>query len=354
MGGSRIAALSPAGKRWFFPQISARDGRMTATSPPGRVRLVQVLSSPHSGSTILGVILGSSPEIFYSGEMDRIPVPVWGTGLVCSCGQPTAECPFWSSVRGGFEGTHDTSRLVAGQRRYEPWSSLRRTLAASAFHSASLRAHARETEALLQKVSEVAGKPIVVDSSKLAGRALVYAAARSKAFDVRYLHVVRDGQAVFASRKARLARFPEPGIDPEAVSFATRAAVRWVIANIAFWLLFSWRQGRYLRLHHEDFVRDPEGTLQRIETFLGVSLAVPLAKLRDGTPFPVLHVPTGNRIRLTGEVRFHRESTPRSSPLPAAQQRAFWRVAGGLERLFGYRKGTFSPGAAPAATSPGR
>jgi Sulfotransferase family len=326
---------------------------MTGTTPPSRIRLVQVLSSPHSGSTILGVILGSSPEIFYSGEMDRIPVPVWGTGLVCSCGQPTAECPFWSAVRSGFERAHDTPHLVAGQRRFEPWSSLRRTLAASVFRSPALRAHARATEALLRQVSEAAGKPIVVDSSKLAGRALVYAAARSDRFDVRYLHVVRDGQAVVASRKARLARFPEPGIDPEAESFATRAAIRWVIANVTFTLLFSWRRGRYLRLHHEDFVRDPEGTLQRIEHFLGVSLAAPVAKLRDGTAFPVVHVPTGNRIRLTGEVRFRRESSPHSSRLPAAQQRAFWRVAGGLERLFGYRKETPSseppPPAAPSA-----
>jgi Sulfotransferase family len=326
---------------------------MTATNPAGKVRLVQVLSSPHSGSTILGVILGSSPEIFYSGEMDRIPVPVWGTGLVCSCGQPTAECPFWSSVRVGFERAHDTSRLVTGQRRFEPWSALRRTLAASVFRSAALRAHARTTEALLRQVSEVAGKPIIVDSSKLAGRALVYSAARSEGFDVRYLHVVRDGQAVFASRKARLARFPETGVDPEAVSFASRAAVRWVVANITFSLLFSWRRGRYLRVRHEDFVRDPEGTLRRIEQFLGVSLASPLASLRNGAPFPVVHVPTGNRIRLTGEVRFRRESSSRSSPLPRSQQRAFWRIAGGLERLLGYGKDTSSPETAPPATPSG-
>lgn len=325
---------------------------MTGPDPTGKVRLVQILSSPHSGSTILGVILGSSPEIFYSGEMDRIPVPVWGVGLVCSCGQPTAECPFWSSVRVGFERAHDTSRLVAGQRRFEPWSSLRRTWVASVLRSAALRAHGRETEALLQQVARSAGKPIIVDSSKLAGRALVYSAVRSSRFDVRYLHVVRDGRAVLASRKARLARFPEPGVDPEAVRFATRAAVRWVIANITFWLLFSWRRGRYLRLHHEDFVRDPEAALRRIEQFLGVSLAVPLAKLREESPFPVVHVPTGNRIRLTGEVRFRREASARSSTLPPAQQRAFWRIAGGLERVLGYRKDSPKPETAPTGTRP--
>jgi hypothetical protein len=327
---------------------------MTETSPPGRVTVVQVLSSPHSGSTILGVLLGSSPEIFYAGEMDRIPVPVWGTGLVCSCGRPTAECPFWASVRAGFEQTHDTPRLVKGQRRFEPWNSLRRTLVASVVNSSALRAHGQETAALIHQVSEKSGKPVVVDSSKLAGRALVYSAARSKGFDVRYVHVIRDGRDVLASRKARLARFPEPGAAPDSVGFATRAAVRWVIANVTFMVLFSWRRSRYLRLRHEDFVQDPEAALQRLERFLGISLATPAAMLRDGFAFPVVHVPTGNRIRLAGEVRFRRDPTRRSSALPPDQSRAFWGVAGALARFYGYNREPPAGETPPATTSPPR
>jgi hypothetical protein len=318
-----------------------------STGPPGRTTVVQILSSPHSGSTILGVLLGTSPQIFYSGEMDRIPNPVWGTGLVCSCGKPTAECPFWAAVRSKFEQRHDTGRLIRGQRRFEPWSALRGTVVASTFRTRPLRAHAKETMALLRHVSETSGKPVVVDSSKLAGRALVYAAARSDEFEVRYVHLIRDGRAVCASRKTRLARFPERGVDPEAVGFAVRAAVRWVVANLSFSLLFSSRRGKYLRLRHEDFVADPVGTLQKLEPFLGVSLATPIAKLREGSPFPVVHVPTGNRFRLAGEVRFRREPSGRTGDLPPSQGRAFWRVAGGVARLYGYSE---SPAPTPTPT----
>ena len=313
--------------------------------------LVQVLSSPHSGSTILGVILGASPDIFYAGEMDRVPLPVWRSGLVCSCGEPTAACPFWGSVRARFETAHDTPQLEKSQKRFEPWDSLARTVAATVLHGRALRSHARETAALVQLVSEIAGKRIVVDSSKLAGRALAYAVARSEGLDVRYLHVVRDGRAVIASRKARLSRWPVKGVNPESVRFARRASVRWVIANLAFSLLFSWRRGRYLRIRHEDFVRDPEGTLLRLEGFLGVSLAAPVAKLREGSPFPVVHVPTGNRFRLAGEVRFRRETPGSSAPLPSAQRQVFWRVAGGLARLYGYAREP-ARGETPASTGP--
>ncbi|MGC2288349.1 MAG: sulfotransferase [Thermoplasmata archaeon] len=321
---------------------------MMASSSPSRMTLVQVISSPHSGSTILGVILGSAPGIYYGGEMDRVPVPVWQTGLLCSCGVPTADCPFWGSVRTRFEATHDTSRLVKGQRRFEPWYSLRRALVATVFHTGALRSHARETAALLRIIAETSEKPMVIDSSKFAGRALVYAAARSEAFDVRYIHVVRDGRAVIASRKAR---WSAKGTDTESAQFATWSALRWVIANLAFSVLFSWRRGRYLRLRHEDFVRDPEGTLRRLEQFLGVSLATPLAKLREGSAFPVVHVPTGNRIRLAGEVRFRRGPAGRPAAIPEVQRRAFWRAAGVLARLYGYEK-TPRPVESPTPATP--
>lgn len=322
---------------------------MRTDSPP-RTQLLQVLSSPHSGSTILGVILGSSPEIFYGGEMDRIPVPIWRPGLVCSCGQPTSNCPFWGLVRSRYEATHDSVALEAGQKRFETWSSVVRTWAAALFGQRALRAHARETAALLRQVSETAGKPWVVDSSKFAGRALVYGAGRSAGLDVRYLHLIRDGRAVLASRKTK---WSQQGVDTESVQFATRSALQWLGANLTFSLLFSWRRGRYLRLRHEDFVRDPEAALRKLERFLGVSLSVPLAKLAEGSAFPIVHVPAGNRFRLSGEVRFRRSASGGAETVRGAQRRAFWRVAGGLSRLYGYpKKPAPAESPSPAATPP--
>jgi len=322
---------------------------MISASPSGRTTVVQVLSSPHSGSTILGVILGSAPGIFYGGEMDRVPVPIWHPGLVCSCGEPTSSCVFWGSVRARFESAHDSVRLERGQERFEPWGSLLRVVAATLVHGDALRSHARETATLIREVSQRASSPLVVDSSKFAGRALVYAAAQSEGLDVRYLHLIRDGRAVLNSRKAR---WSAAGVDTESVRFATRSAVRWLIANLTFSLLFSWRRGKYLRLRHEDLIRDPEGTLGRLERFLGVSLATPMAKIREGSAFPVVHVPAGNRFRLAGEVRFRRGATSALTTVPMAQRRAFWRVAGGLARFYGYEEKSPSEGTPPTVAPP--
>jgi hypothetical protein len=308
---------------------------MMKPNPASRLTVLQVISSPHSGSTILGVILGSSSELFYGGEMDQLPDPIWRSGFVCSCGAPTADCPFWGSVRTAFESTHDWHRLEQTQRKYETWISLPRTMAAALLHQSRLHEHARETVALLRAVAEKAGKPIIVDTSKFAGRALVYSVARTEGLDVRYLHLVRDGRAVIGSRKAR---WSARGVDTESVQFATWSARRWLLANLAFSVLFAWRRGRYLRLRQEDFVQDPEGTLMRIERFLGISLEGPLQKLREGSAFPVVHVPSGNRLRLAGEVRFRKGPSSPSSTIPSIQQRAFWRVAGSLARLYGYEK----------------
>ncbi len=303
-------------------------------STGGPTTLVQLVSSPHSGSTILGVILGSADEVVYGGEMDRIPDPVWHSGLQCSCGQPTAQCPFWSEVRRRFEPAHSVPAFEAGQRRFEPWSALGRTVAARTLGSPAFRQHAEETAAFVQAVAASAGRSIVIDSSKLVGRSLVYAAARSPSLRVRYLHLVRDGRSVLSSRRARRDRVGAPVTSPR---FATRMARRWVVANLAYSTLLARQRPDYLRLRHEDLLRDPEGTLRLLERFLGVSLAAPLRKLCDGSVFPVVHVPTGNRFRLTGEVRFRRPEGTAPDPAAAGERRAFWRVAGPLARWYGYQ-----------------
>lgn len=320
---------------------------MMPENRPSRTTLVQVVSSPYSGSTILGVLLGAAPAVYYGGEMDRVPNPVWGSGQLCSCGAMTSDCPFWRAARERFETAHEVAELERGQRRFEPWRALPRTVSASLLGGETLRRHARETAAFVRAVAETAGVPVVVDTSKFAGRALTYAAARGEGLDVRFVHVIRDGRAVLASRKARGS---EQGTRTESIDFASGVARRWVVANLAFAALGRRWPSAYLRLRHEDFLADPEATLRRLEAFLGVSLAVPIGRLRADPTFPVTHVPTGNRFRLQGEVRLRNRTESR--PLPSAQARAFWRVAGPLAALYGYRRAPRALGEPPRADAP--
>lgn len=61
-------------------------------------RVIYLLGTSYSGSTLLGYLLGAFPEVFNAGELkqfNRIPDLRERT---CACGATVADCPFWSDV----------------------------------------------------------------------------------------------------------------------------------------------------------------------------------------------------------------------------------------------------------------
>ena len=61
-----------------------------------------VMSRPHSGSTILDILLGNTASVESVGQlvsdMGKLDNP-------CACGATIRTCPFWSEVRERVEGT---------------------------------------------------------------------------------------------------------------------------------------------------------------------------------------------------------------------------------------------------------
>jgi hypothetical protein len=301
---------------------------------PSRVTILYVVSSPHSGSTVLSTILGSHPEVFFAGELYEIPEPAWIPGVTCACGQPAADCPFWRPVRERFEQSADVEALHRDEGTYRNWKSLPGVLLGRTRAGGEFPQYATRLEALVRSIANQSGKRIVVDTSKGATRGWAYLEAQSPTLDVKVLHVVRDGRGVVLSRKNREARVEKTGgYKPHA---ALRYSLLWMGANLSYVLLFGLRRDRYLRLRLEDITRDPDRAFDRIGKFLGIDLSEVRNRVRAGEAFPVVHVIAGNRLRLSGEVRMRPEATDWSSQLPPRDQRLFSLVAGWTARLFGY------------------
>jgi hypothetical protein len=301
---------------------------------PDRLTLLYVVSSPHSGSTVLSTILGSHPEVFFAGELYEVPEPAWIPGVTCACGRPAAECPFWGPVRARFERTTDTEALHHDEGTYRNWRSLPGVMLRRQGPEAEFTRYAGRLEQLVRSIAAESGKRIVVDTSKGATRGRAYLQAQSPRFDVKFLHIVRDGRGVVLSRKNREARVERTGgYRPHA---ALRYSVLWMGANLAYVLLFGLRRDRYLRLRLEDITRDPDRAFDRIGRFLGVDLSELRTQVRAGAAFPIGHVIAGNRLRLSGEVRMRPDASDWAEKLPRGDQRLFSIVAGWTARLFGY------------------
>src|SRR5687767_4516892 len=82
-----------------------KHGPANMPSAMKRVALF-VLSDVRSGSTLLDQCLGAHPKIVSLGELHWLPAYVLrdrgiydpAHPLVCMCGVPVRECPFWTAV----------------------------------------------------------------------------------------------------------------------------------------------------------------------------------------------------------------------------------------------------------------
>jgi hypothetical protein len=178
----------------------------------------------HSGSTLLGMILGGHPSAFYAGEAKKsrffgdLSAPL--KKRACKiCGE---SCPVW----GGMHPPYDPD--------------------------------------VYEELSRRTRRPRIVDSAKGAEwireqRGLLLGTSA----EVALLLLVRDGRAVFSSR---LRKYPE---------LSAEAHIRkWSAQMKASEALFDDHQARGIgptgRVRYEELVSDPEGEVRRVGELLGL------------------------------------------------------------------------------------
>src|ERR687883_1249740 len=122
-----------------------------------------VMSRPHSGSTILDILLGNTEAVESVGQlvsdMGKLDNP-------CACGTTIRACPFWREVRLRVEaagvGWDEAVRASVGQAHI---GRFWRTLRAPRDDPAMTRL-AQITAVVARAIADVPGKPSVLESSK--------------------------------------------------------------------------------------------------------------------------------------------------------------------------------------------
>lgn len=302
------------------------------------LRVVYIVGSVRSGSTLLDVLLGSHPNIHSTGELARISKYFEPPGYRCSCGRGASECPFWSQVLLDFQRAVPLQDLNRGWRRYEGFRAFPRTWWGAKTGARGLREHVDRLGAMVRAIERATGKGMVIDSSKDPVRGFLYSLLPREEFEVRYIHLIRDGRGFMWSVTARpdgagLGRKPKRGRPPSV------RALEWATTNLLTSFLFSRGGLPYLRLRYEDFVAQPSRELERIGSFLGTDLAKIAEDLRQGHAVPIPgHVVGGNRLRFDSAVTI-RPDTEWQRRLPARLDWTFWALAGWLALAYGYRRG---------------
>jgi hypothetical protein len=287
------------------------------------------------------MLLDSHPAIVSVGELDNTIGDAIKAGRYteypCSCGAPIRACSFFRRVkrhcaRQDVElDVHDFRvRLGHGMGR-----NVRRVLfglPARLLWMAQIRSallnqipqyrryvdHAFDRNiAIARAVIDVSGKDVFLDASKAVAR--VPYLHRRPELDLRVIHIVRDARAIAQSSWQR------------ELTRIDRVARSWVRTHVnALRLAPLVGEDRYFRFRWEDFCTRPREILDRICRFVGVEPTDLIAKVNT-QPHHVI----GNRMRHNpvGSIR----SEERWREVMTSEQLAVCeRVAGGLNRLFGY------------------
>lgn len=300
-----------------------------------------ICSAGHSGSTLLDMLIGSHPECESLGEVVLLPMEL-AMNRACTCGRKIRECPLWSEVCRSLDVDveNDPYGLNLGYlsikfgdpRLKTPWSAARTRLGYGLSYyrylynlklprtlTAKFEEGIQNTYKVYDAVRTIAGKRVVVDSSKHHTRAA--AIYRSRPESVRVIFLVRDGRGVFYSGlKAGLGR-----------SYSLDAWRRHYAHALP--LLRKWvRPEHMLFVRYEDMVGDPARTLSQVCELARISYDEAMLKFRA----VIHHNVNGNHFKFRSDDKIRLDEAWKRE-LPQPDIAYFERKAGRLNRLLGYR-----------------
>ena len=240
-----------------------------------RITVVYLGGFGRSGSTLVERMLGAAHGWVNVGELVDLARTVGRSDELCGCGQPFSKCPLWTQVGevafGGW--TEDVLHRLAGLQRAAARQRHLPGLLGPARRASDALTDLRTAYAsIYAAVAKATGARVIVDASK--GPALGQVLAGAPGIDLRMLNVVRDPRAVAWSWKRHLERpHATSGTEEMWRIPAHRAAAQWTALQLEMQAIMRLGGVRSARLHYEDFVADPVGSVVAATTKLGVPLS---------------------------------------------------------------------------------
>ncbi|MHA7819585.1 MAG: sulfotransferase family protein [Erythrobacter sp.] len=302
------------------------------------LKVIYIAGYGRSGTTLLDIVLGQQPGIFAAGELTALARHVWKEREFCACRRQADECDFWGPVVSAWqEGRQPNALDEYGKTlaRSEWLFDLRRLLWRFG-PSKNGSAYSEATSSLLREIARASGSSVIVDSSKLPGRAS--ALMSLKDIEVYVVHMVRDGRGVGWSMMKPYQRSVEAGIQKELKPKPLwYTAARWVSVNLGAEILrLRLPRGRSIRVRYEDFVASPETAVKSILSLVGQSYVVP----DHGTDLmKPQHQIAGSRHRMQEEIRIKKD-IGWTSQMPPAMRRLFSALTAPLLSRYGYFSST--------------
>lgn len=268
-----------------------------------------IMSRPHSGSTILDIILGNGSAIESVGSL-MTGLMLETSGTLCACGTPLQECSYWRAVRQEFTEHSTTDWRTAAELlvAHTHIRNLARTLLARP-NDAAMHQLAQTSMEFERAVTATSGKQHMLDSSKEPTRGLMLLRFCPNA---RVIHLVRDPRRAVGSHYWRFKKwggylkflrrtYKAPSM---LIPFMLLEAVSWTVGNLIGEVARRFAPERAIRVRYEDLCSEPAAELRRIGKAFAIPLDDVIARVEHSGSLAVGHNADGNQIRTQKEVTF--------------------------------------------------
>lgn len=159
--------------------------------------VIYISGAGRSGSTLLEGLLAESVGAAPIGEVRLFLGAAYRWKIKCECGEPFADCPFWSAVMHQVlpnSTAEQRQKLESTQRGLITNRSLHRVLRGRSSWSLPEQDVASHYDRFYRSIATIAGSNVLVDSSKSPTYAAFLHSLGS--LDLRIIHLVRDSRAV--------------------------------------------------------------------------------------------------------------------------------------------------------------
>ncbi|MGB0840495.1 MAG: hypothetical protein ACPGXL_10155 [Chitinophagales bacterium] len=278
-----------------------------------KIDLIYIGGSGHCGSTLIDLIIGSSDEVFSTGELgfyniyrDKLSYNKKDPKFICTCKKEFEDCEFWNAVG---EGQNFNIK-----KQYTFWENVSITLRILfpflGTNAAKFQDDSYDLLKQIKATSKENGQSInyILDSSKDPRR--LFYLLNDERIRVHPIFLVRDGRAIGHSyNKAN--RIP---LGLKRKNYYITLLLRWGLVNRLVVQLLK-RNNRHLMIKYEDFCQDTSAFIGKMNDFFGITIAPDtfLDRLNNKT----YHNIDGNgfRFKRIESIHFDKEWVKKISPL---------------------------------------
>lgn len=264
-----------------------------------KIKLVLLIGSGRSGSTLIDLIVNMHPKVVGLGELSN-----WNTKVFeeyCACGDIVKSCPFWSKVISKV-GWSENDFKDFREYKYQFDTPKKGYVFKINEHTQSpnFDKFLSKSNEIFSAISEVSDDSILFDSSKSPQRA--FNLSKSDLLDVKIIHLMRDPRGVMWSFKKSFKKDLKAGLqrDMKGTSLL-KSLYSWIAINSRAFSTVKSANVPTLSVNYEAFCANPDHEINRILEFVlgekpktGIDLSESMATES--------HVIAGNRLRMKKDI----------------------------------------------------